>query len=157
MKNIVIDIETKSDKNIMKCGVYAYTDSPHFDILLFAYSVDGGEVNVVDTACGEKIPDAILRSLTDESIIKRAFNVNFERICLSRYLRNNYPQYFENYSIDDDTVGDYLNPSGWQCTMIHGRTLALPSSLAEVGAVLGIEQQKMTEGKATHQVFLYPV
>ena len=85
MKNITLDIETKSDKDIMKCGVYAYADSPHFDILLFAYSVDGGEVQIIDTACGETIPDDILLCLADESIVKRAFNVNFERICLSRY------------------------------------------------------------------------
>lgn len=156
MKNITLDIETKSDKDIMKCGVYAYADSPHFDILLFAYSVDGGEVQVIDTACGETIPDDILRCLADEIIVKRAFNVNFERICLSRYLRDHYPQYFESYSINEDTVGDYLNPAGWQCTMIHGRTLALPSSLAEVGAVLGIEQQKMTEGKALIKFFCTP-
>lgn len=156
MKNITLDIETKSDKDIMKCGVYAYADSPHFDILLFAYSVDGGEVQVIDTACGETIPDDILRCLADESIVKRAFNVNFERICLSRYLRDHYPQYFESYSINEDTVGDYLNPAGWHCTMIHSRTLALPSSLAEVGAVLGIEQQKMTEGKALIKFFCTP-
>jgi len=156
MKNITLDIETKSDKDIMKCGVYAYADSPHFDILLFAYSVDGGEVQIIDTACGETIPDDILLCLADESIVKRAFNVNFERICLSRYLRDHYPQYFESYSINEDTVSDYLNPAGWQCTMIHGRTLALPSSLAEVGAVLGIEQQKMTEGKALIKFFCTP-
>lgn len=156
MKSITIDIETKSDKDIMKCGVYAYADSPHFDILLFAYSVDGGEVQVIDTACDETIPDDILRCLADESIVKRAFNVNFERICLSRYLRDHYPQYFESYSINEDTVGDYLNPAGWQCTMIHGRTLALPSSLAEVGAVLGTQQQKMTEGKALIKFFCTP-
>lgn len=156
MKNITLDIETKSDKDIMKCGVYAYADSPHFDILLFAYSVDGGEVQVIDTACGETIPDDILRCLADESIVKRAFNVNFERICLSRYLRDNYPQYFESYSINEDTVGDYLNPAGWHCTMIHSRTFALPSSLAEVGAVLGTQQQKMTEGKALIKFFCTP-
>lgn len=153
---ITIDIETKSDKDISKCGVYAYTDSPFFDILLFAYSVDGQPVQVVDTASGEEIPAFILSALTDENVIKRAFNVNFERVCLSRYLQNNYPQYFQSYSINEDTVGDYLNPESWQCTMIHSRTLGLPSSLAEVGTVLGIEQQKMTEGKALIKFFCTP-
>ena len=86
---ITIDIETKSDKDISKCGVYAYADSPYFDILLFAYSIDGQPVQVVDTAKGEEIPAKILSALADEKVIKRAFNVNFERVCLSRYLRKN--------------------------------------------------------------------
>ena len=153
---ITIDIETKSDKNIAKCGVYAYADSPYFDILLFAYSVDGQPVQVVDTANGEEIPENILAALADENVIKRAFNVNFERVCLSKYLRDNYPQYFQSYSIAEDTVGDYLNPESWHCSMIHARTLGLPSSLAEVGSVLGIEQQKMTEGKALIKFFCTP-
>ena len=153
---ITIDIETKSDKNIAKCGVYAYADSPYFDILLFAYSVDGQPVQVVDTANGEEIPENILAALADENVIKRAFNVNFERVCLSKYLRDNYPQYFQSYSIDEDTVGDFLNPESWHCSMIHARTLGLPSSLAEVGSVLGIEQQKMTEGKALIKFFCTP-
>lgn len=156
MKEIEIDLETRSDRDITKCGVYAYADSPYFDILLFAYSIDGQPVQVVDTANGEKIPEKILSALTDEKVIKRAFNVNFERVCLSRYLQKNYPQYFQSYSISDDTVGDYLNPEGWQCTMIHSRTLGLLSSLAEVGTVLGIEQQKMTEGKALIKFFCTP-
>ena len=153
---ITIDIETKSDKDIAKCGVYAYADSPYFDILLFAYSVDGQPVQVVDTANGEEIPENILAALADENVIKRAFNVNFERVCLSKYLRENYPQYFQSYSIAEDTVGDYLDPKGWHCSMIHARTLGLPSSLAEVGSVLGIEQQKMTEGKALIKFFCTP-
>ena len=156
IKELTIDIETKSDKDITKCGVYAYADSPYFDILLFAYSVDGQPVQVVDTASGEEIPAFIISALADEKTIKRAFNVNFERVCLSRYLQKNYPQYFQSYSIDEDTVGNYLNPEGWQCTMIHSRTLGLPSSLAEVGTVLGIEQQKMTEGKALIKFFCVP-
>lgn len=153
---ITIDIETKSDKDITKCGVYSYADSAYFDILLFAYSINGRPVKVIDTANGEKIPAEILKMLSDENVIKRAFNVNFERVCLSRYLQNNYPQYFQSYSINEDTVGDYMNPEGWQCTMIHSRTLGLPSSLAEVGTVLEIEQQKMTEGKALIKFFCTP-
>ena len=153
---ITIDIETKSDKDISKCGVYAYTDTPYFDILLFAYSIDGQPVQVVDMANGEEIPENVLVALVDENVIKRAFNVNFERVCLSKYLRKNYPQYFQSYSIDEDTVGDFLNPESWHCSMIHARTLGLPSSLAEVGKVLGIEQQKMTEGKALIKFFCVP-
>ena len=153
---ITIDIETKSDKDISKCGVYAYTDTPYFDILLFAYSIDGQPVQVVDMANGEEIPENVLAALVDENVIKVAFNVNFERVCLSKYLRKNYPQYFQSYSIDEDTVGDFLNPESWHCSMIHARTLGLPSSLAEVGKVLGIEQQKMTEGKALIKFFCVP-
>lgn len=153
---IIIDIETKSDKDISKCGAYAYTDTPYFDILLFAYSIDGQPVQVVDTANGEEIPENILAALADENVIKRAFNCNFERICLSKYLRKNYPQYFQSYSTNEDTVGDFLNPESWHCSMIHARTLGLPSSLAEVGKVLGIEQQKMTEGKALIKFFCVP-
>ena len=153
---ITIDIETKSDKDISKCGVYAYTDTPYFDILLFAYSIDEQPVQVVDMANGEEIPENVLVALVDENVIKRAFNVNFERVCLSKYLRKNYPQYFQSYSIDEDTVGDFLNPESWHCSMIHARTLGLLLSLAEVGKVLGIEQQKMTEGKALVKFFCVP-
>ena len=153
---ITIDIETKSDKDISKCGIYAYTDTPYFDILLFAYSIDGQPIQVVDMANGEEIPESILAALADENVVKRAFNCNFERVCLSKYLRENHPQYFQSYSIDEDTVGDFLNPESWHCSMIHARTLGLPSSLAEVGKVLGIEQQKMTEGKALVKFFCVP-
>ena len=153
---ITIDIETKSDKDISKCGAYAYADTPYFEILLFAYSVDGQPVQVVDTANGEEIPENLLAALADENVVKRAFNCNFERVCLSKHLRENDPQYFRSYSIDEDTVGDYLSPENWHCSMIHARTLGLPSSLAEVGKVLGIEQQKMAEGKALIKFFCVP-
>ncbi len=156
MKELEIDIETQSDRDITKCGVYAYADSPYFDILLFSYSIDGDAVQMIDLANGERIPDDILKALTDETIIKRAFNVNFERVCLSRYLAKNYPAFFQSYSVGEDTVGDYLNPKSWHCTMIHSRTLGLPSSLAEVGKVLNLEQQKMTEGKALIKYFCVP-
>ena len=153
---ITIDIETKSDKDISKCGIYAYTDTPYFDILLFAYSIDGQPIQVVDMANGEEIPENVLAALADENVVKRAFNCNFERVCLSKYLRENHPQYFQSYSIDVDTVGDFLNPESWHCSMIHARTLGLLLSLAEVGKVLGIEQQKMTEGKALIKFFCVP-
>ena len=110
----------------------------------------------MDTANGEEIPENVLAALADENVVKRAFNCNFERVCLSKYLRENYPQYFQSYSIDEDTVGDFLNPESWHCSMIHARTLGLLLSLAEVGKVLGIEQQKMTEGKALIKFFCVP-
>ena len=156
MKLITIDIESRSDRDITKSGVYAYADSPYFDILLFSYSVDGGAVQVIDLAGGEKIPDEILKAFTDENIIKQAFNVNFERVCLSVYVKRNYPQYFKGYDSDEDTVGNYFSPVGWHCTMIHSRYLSLPSSLAEVGRILKIQEQKMTEGKALIKFFCIP-
>ena len=156
MKEMVIDLETRSDKDITKCGVYAYADSPFFKILLFSVSIDGGKVQLFDLANGDKLPIEILKALTDETVIKRSHNVNFERVCLSKYLRTNYPQYFRSYSINEDTVGDYLDPHGWYCTMVHCRYLGLPSSLAEVGKVLKLEEQKMTEGKGLIRYFCIP-
>ena len=129
MNCIEIDLETRSDRDITKCGVYAYADSPYFAITLMSISVDGGEVQQYDFTAGDTVPEDILRALVDETVIKRAHNVNFERICLSKYLRDNYPHIFRSYSIPEDTVGDYLSPRGWHCTMIHCRTLALPSLL----------------------------
>ena len=156
MTTITIDLETRSDTDLVKSGVYAYADSEYFDILLFAYSVDDSPVRVVDLANGEKIPTEILNVLTDENVIKQAHNCNFERVCLSKYLRKNYPKIFQSYSISEDTVGNYLDPTGWHCTMIYCRYLGLPSSLADAGAVLKIEQQKMTEGKALIKFFCVP-
>lgn len=156
MKTIEIDLETKSDRDITKCGVYAYVDSPYFAITLMSVSVDGGAVQLYDLANGDRVPDRILSALSDENVVKRAFNVNFERVCLSKYLREEYPQFFRSYSIDADTVGDYLSPVGWQCTMIHCRTLGLPSTLADAGAALKLEQQKMPEGKALIKYFCVP-
>ena len=156
MKTIEIDLETRSDRDITKCGVYAYADSPYFAITLMSVSVDDGAVQLYDLANGDRVPEDILTALADESVIKRAFNVQFERVCLSKYLREEYPQIFRSYSIDADTVGDYLSPVGWQCTMIHCRTLGLPSTLASAGAALKLEQQKMPEGKALIKYFCVP-
>ena len=156
MKEMVIDLETRSDKDITKCGVYAYADSPFFKILLFSVSIDGGKVQLFDLANGDKLPIEILKALTDETVIKRSYNVNFERVCLSKYLRTNYPQFFKSYSINEDTVGDYLDPHGWYCTMVHCRYLGLPSSLADVGKVLKLEEQKMSEGKGLIRYFCIP-
>jgi DNA polymerase len=142
MKTLSIDIETFSDVPLQKTGVYRYVESPEFEILLFGYSVDSGPVQVVDLACGEKIPDEILTALVDETVVKWAFNASFERICLSRYLGM--------------PTGEYLNPESWRCSMIWSATMGLPLSLEGVGAVLGLEKQKLTEGKDLIKYFCQP-
>lgn len=156
MNSISIDIETFSSNDLSKCGVYKYVEAPDFDILLFGYAVDGGEVIVVDLAEGEEIPVEILAALADENITKWAFNSNFERVCLSEWLRRNHPEYFDSYSVDGDTVGKYLNPRGWKCSMIWSAFMGLPLSLAGVGAVLGLEEQKLKEGKDLIRYFCVP-
>ena len=150
MKEITIDIETRSDVDITSSGVYPYAESSQFDILLISVSVDHGQVMTYDLASGEDIPENIVYALMDESIIKRAFNVNFERVCLSVYLRRNYEGAIE------DKVGNYLSPISWQCDMIHARTLGLPSSLEAVGKVLGIKNEKLDSGKALIKYFCTP-
>ena len=142
MKTLSIDIETYSDQNLAKCGVYRYVESPVFEILLFSYSIDGSPVQIVDLACGETIPADVVAALTDDTVIKWAFNATFERICLSRYL--GYP------------TGDYLEPDSWRCSMIWAATMGLPLSLEGVGAVLGLEKQKLTEGKELIKYFCQP-
>ena len=142
MKTLSIDIETYSDQNLAKCGVYRYVESPVFEILLFSYSIDGAPVQIVDLACGESIPADVVAALTDDSVIKWAFNATFERICLSRHL---------GYS-----TGDYLEPESWRCSMIWAATMGLPLSLEGVGAVLGLEKQKLTEGKELIKYFCQP-
>ena len=138
MKSIEIDIETYSDVDLSKCGVYKYASSPNFEILLFGYSVDGGEVRVVDLCQGEEIPAEILKALSDESVTKWAFNALFERVCLSNYL------------------GEWLEPESWKCSMVWSATLGLPLSLENVGAVLGLEKQKLSEGKDLIRYFCVP-
>ena len=156
IKTISIDIESYSDRDLSKCGVYKYAQSLNFEILLFGYSVNGGEVKVIDVAHGEKIPDEILKALTDERVEKWAYNATFERVCLSEYLRRKYPLYHNSYSIYEDTVGDYLDPHGWKCTMTWAAYMGLPLSLKAVGEVLGLEKQKMDEGKALIKYFSVP-
>ena len=156
METISIDIETYSGNDLNKCGVYKYVQHPDFDILLCGYAVDGGEVHVVDLASGEEIPEAVLAALSDEDVTKWAFNSNFERVCLSEWLRRNYPEHFYSYSIYEDTVGDYLDPHGWKCSMIWAAYMGLPLSLAGVGAVLGLEEQKLKEGKDLIRYFCVP-
>lgn len=142
MRSLEIDIETYSSINLQKSGVYRYVGADDFEILLFGYSVDGGEVMVVDLAIGEKIPQIILDALTDEKVTKWAFNAQFERVCLSRYLGH--------------PCGEYLNPSAWKCSMVWSAYMGLPLSLVGVGAVLGLEKQKLTEGKDLIRYFCVP-
>ncbi len=156
MHTISIDIETFSSNDLSKCGVYKYVQAPDFDILLFGYSVDGGAVKVVDLAAGEEISEDVLAALTDETVTKWAFNSNFERICLSEWLRRKQPEDFTSYSIPEDTVGDYLDPHGWKCSMIWSAYMGLPLSLAGAGAVLGLEEQKLKEGKELIRYFCVP-
>lgn len=156
MRNISIDIETYSDVELKKCGVYKYVQSPNFEILLFGYSVDEEAVQVIDLAQGETIPDEIIDALTDKTVTKWAFNSQFERICLSEYLRRCYPQKFISYSIQEDTVGDYLSPVSWKCTMSWSAYMGLPLSLEGAGKVLGLSEQKLKEGKDLIRYFCVP-
>lgn len=156
IQTLSLDLETFSDVDLQKCGVYKYAQSPNFEILLFGVSVNGGEVVVYDLAQGEEIPMEIIQALTDDMVTKWAFNASFERVCLSEYLRRNYPQQFYGYSINEDTVGDYLDPSAWKCSMIWAAYMGLPLSLAGAGTVLGLEEQKLKEGKDLIRYFCVP-
>ncbi|MCX4337367.1 MAG: DNA polymerase [Bacteroidales bacterium] len=138
MKSINIDIESFSSVDLSKCGVYRYASSPDFEILLFGFSVDGGEVQVLDLACGEEIPADIVEALSDDSVIKWSYNNNFERVCLSNYF------------------GTWFEPGSWHCSMVWAATLGLPMSLENVGAVLGLEKQKLSEGKDLIRYFCVP-
>ena len=151
-----IDVETFSNVDLKKCGVYKYAESPDFEILLFGISVDGGEVTVYDLASGDTVPEEIIRALSDDSVIKWAYNASFERVCLSVWLRRNYPQYFSSYSIEEDTVRNYLDPSSWRCSLVWGAYMGLPLSLEGIGKVLKLENQKMAEGKALIRYFCVP-
>ena len=142
MKTLSIDIETYSGTDLNKCGVYKYAEDPDFEILLFGYAVDGGEVQVVDLTLGDTIPDDVLSALEDEKVIKTAFNANFERVCLSRFL---------GYR-----TGEYLEPESWRCTMVWSAYMGFPLSLQGVGAVLKLDKQKLTEGKDLIKYFCSP-
>lgn len=156
IQTLSIDIESYSDVDLQKCGVYKYVQSPNFEILLFGVSVNGGEVIVYDLAQREELPLDIIMALTDDAVTKWAFNAAFERVCLSVWLQRNYPQCFSSYSIHEDTVGDYLNPASWKCSMIWSAYMGLPLSLAGTGAVLGLEEQKLKEGKDLIRYFCVP-
>lgn len=156
INSLSLDLETFSDVDLNKCGVYKYVQSKAFEILLFGVSVNGGEVQVYDLTQGETVPMEIIKALTDDSVLKWAFNASFERVCLSEWLRKYYPQYFESYSIHEDTVGDYLDPASWRCSMVWSAYMGLPLSLAGVGAVLGLSEQKLKEGKDLIRYFCVP-
>ena len=135
---LAIDIETYSDVDLIKCGVYAYADSPAFEVLLFAWSFDNEKTQIADLAQGEKIPAGVVEAILDWGVIKTAFNANFERICLGRYLNT------------------YLPPVSWYCSAVQAAMLALPRSLEDVGTVLGLDKQKMKEGKELIRYFCLP-
>ena len=158
MKTLSIDIETYSSVSLQKAGVYRYVEAPDFEILLFGYSADGAPVQVIDLACGEKIPSEILDALTDDAVTKWAFNANFERICLSQHMKVlglSLDPFQDNHPLSEECAR-YLNPEGWRCTMIWSATMGLPLSLEGVGAVLGLEKQKLTEGKDLIKYFCQP-
>ena len=156
IESISIDIETYSDRDLKKCGVYKYAESPNAELLLFGYSINNGPVTVIDVAQGEEVPEYILKTLTNDSITKWAYNASFERIFLSVWLKRNYPQFFVSYSIDEDTVGNYLDPSAWRCSLVWGAVMGLPLSLKGIGAVLKLNEQKMSEGSDLIRYFCVP-
>ncbi len=156
MREMSIDLETYSDIDIQKCGVYKYAESENFEILLFGVSVDESPVTVYDLACGDTIPDEILAALSDENITKWAFNAAFERICLSNWLKKHRSEYFNGYSITKDPAGQYLDPASWKCSMIWSAYMGLPLSLEGVGAVLKLQDQKLKEGKDLIRYFCSP-
>lgn len=156
IESISIDIETYSDRDLKKCGVYKYAESPNAELLLLGYSINNGPVTVIDVAQGEEVPEYILKALTDDNIIKWAYNASFERIFLSVWLKRNYPQYFVSYSIDEDTVSNYLDPSAWRCSLVWGAVMGLPLSLKGIGVVLRLDEQKMSEGSDLIRYFCVP-
>ena len=156
IKTLSLDLETYSSIDLAKCGVYKYAESPDFEILLFAYSVNEGPVQVVDIACGEEVPGEILAALTDDTVEKWAYNAQFERVCLSYWLRREYPRYFKGYGVPEDSVGNYLNPASWKCSRIWGAYMGLPLSLKGVGAILKLDEQKMEEGADLIKYFCKP-
>lgn len=157
MKTLSIDLETYSSVDLGKSSVYRYVESPDFDILLLGFSTDGSPVQVVDLAQGEQIPPEIIDALSDERVHKWAFNANFERVCLSEWLcRNSYPLHNEHYSTPDDPCMGYLDPVGWHCTMVWSAYLGLPLSLKDAGFALGLDKQKLTEGKDLIKYFCVP-
>ena len=158
MKTLSLDLETYSDVNLARCGVYKYAESPAFEILLFGYAVDGGEVQVIDLALGETIPEKILDALTDDTVTKWAFNANFERVCLSRYLTDlgrSLNPFHDRHPLSQECAR-FLNLAGWKCSMVWSAYMGLPLSLEGVGAVLNLDNQKMKEGRDLIRYFCVP-
>ena len=156
IKTLSLDLETYSSTDLAKCGVYRYAESEDFEILLFAYSVNECPVQVVDVACGDEVPEEILAALTDDTVEKWAYNAQFERVCLSYWLRREHPRYFKGYGVPEDSVGNYLNPLSWKCSRIWGAYMGLPLSLKGVGAILKLDEQKMEEGADLIKYFCKP-
>ena len=156
IRTLSLDLETRSSVDLAKCGVYRYCESTDFDILLLGVSVDHGPVTVYDLACGDTVPEEILAALSDDRVTKWAYNASFERVCLSIWLRRNYPEHFRSYSIPGDPVQNYLDPSSWKCTLVWAAYNGLPLGLEKVGAVLGFEEQKLKEGKDLIKYFCCP-
>lgn len=153
---LTIDIETYSPIDLARRGVYKYAEHPDFSILLFGYAVDDGEVKVLDLAKGEHIPEEILLALTDPLVTKWAFNAAFERVCLSRYLREHCPSHFLSYGKQRDTVGKYLDPLGWKCSQVLASSLGFPLSLKDLGEALGLSEKKIDEGSRLIGLFSLP-
>ena len=156
IKNLSLDLETKSSVDISKAGAYKYAESPDFEILLFGVSVNHGPITVYDLARGDTVPEEIIAALSDDRVTKWAYNASFERVCLSVWLRRNYPQHFRTYSIPGDPVQNYLDPASWKCTLVWAAYNGLPLGLEKVGAVLGFEEQKLKEGKDLIKYFCCP-
>lgn len=156
MKELHLDIESRSSVDINRGGVYRYASSPDFDILLLGYSADGGEVSVIDLASGEAVPEEVLRAIASDDVIKWAHNSSFERVALSYWLRRHRPDLFVGYGIDGDPTRNYLDPASWRCTMVLSAYNGLPLSLDKVGAVLGFEEQKLKEGRDLIRYFCTP-
>ena len=156
IKNLSLDLETKSSVDIGKAGAYKYAESPDFEILLFGVSVNHGPITVYDLACGDTVPEEIIAALSDDRVTKWAYNASFERVCLSVWLRRNYPEHFRSYSIPGDPVQNYLDPASWKCTLVWAAYNGLPLGLEKVGAVLGFEEQKLKEGKDLIKYFCCP-
>ena len=156
ISSLSLDLETRSSVDISKCGAYRYAESPDFEILLFGVSVNHGPITVYDLACGDTVPDEIIVALSDDSVVKTAYNASFERICLSVWLRKSYPQHFRTYSVPGDPVRNYLDPSSWRCTLVWAAYNGLPLGLEKVGAVLGFDEQKLKEGKDLIRYFCCP-
>ena len=157
MKMLSLDLETFSSVDLSKSSVYRYAESPDFAILLLGYSIDGGDVQIVDLAQGEQIPPKVIAALSDDCVHKWAFNAAFERVCLSEWLRRNgYPLHNEYYSASEDSCMGYLDPTGWYCTMVWSAYLGLPLSLKDAGAALGLDKQKLSEGKDLIKYFCVP-
>ena len=156
IKNLSLDLETKSSVDISKAGAYKYAESPDFEILLFGVSVNHGPITVYDLACGDTVPEEIIAALSDDRVTKWAYNASFERVCLSVWLRRNYPEHFRPFSIPGDPVQNYLDPASWKCTLVWAAYNGLPLGLEKVGAVLGFEEQKLKEGKDLIKYFCCP-